>query len=469
MQNQATFTQGSTFKHVSVMTATSAVGLMTLFIVDLIDMFFLSLLGETELAAAIGYAGTILFFTTSISIGIAIATGALVSRAIGEQNIPKARRVAINSMVFGVVAALILSSLIWWFIPVFLDWLGATGRAKDLATLYLRILIPSMVLLTIGMSASSVLRAAGDAKRAMYVTVAGGLINLILDPILIFALDMGIAGAAWSSVAARIGIFLVALHGASKVHQLIGRLRWRPLLADCSTIARIALPAMLTNVATPIGNAYVMATIAQFGDSAVAGMSIIGRLIPVAFGIVFALSGAVGPIVGQNYGAQHFDRVKQTLIDAALFATATVAGVCILLFLLQDWIILFFNAQDDAAALVSLFATWVAITFVFNGFLFIANAAFNNLGYPHYSTAFNFLKATLGTIPFVYVGAQLGQQSGALIGQGIGAVIVGSIALYVCFKVIHKIQCGQAPRKKSDHHGFHLRFPRGPFSSNRGT
>ncbi len=465
--NSATFTHGSTLKHVVVMTSTAAIGLMTLFIVDLVDMFFLSLLGEVELAAAIGYAGTILFFTTAVSIGIAIATGALVSRSIGADNEKQARKYAINVMVFGVITASCLSTAIWLNISFFLEALGATGVTKTFASDYLKIIIPSMAILTIAMSASGVLRATGDAKRAMLATVIGGLVNLVLDPIFIFALDMGVKGAAYASVASRIAVACFALHACIKVHALIGRWQLKQFLIDLPNIIKIAIPSMLTNVATPIGNAYVMATIASFGDSAVAGMSIIGRLIPVAFGIVFALSGAVGPIVGQNFGANHMDRVKQTLIDAIKFATLVVSSVCLILFLSQDMIIGVFKVSGDAAQLISLFSTWIAFTFLFNGFLFIANAAFNNLGYPHYSTAFNFLKATLGTIPFVYIGAKVAQQSGALIGQGIGSIIVGCLALYLCFKVVDNIQNtgGKPPRP---HHNFHLRFPRWALSNTRG-
>lgn len=82
-QQQAKFVNGSIMRHITVMSTSGAVGLMALFLVDLVDMFFISLLGQVELAAAIGFAGTIVFFSTSVSIGTSIATGALVSRALG--------------------------------------------------------------------------------------------------------------------------------------------------------------------------------------------------------------------------------------------------------------------------------------------------------------------------------------------------------------------------------------------------
>ncbi len=448
------------------MTSTTSVGLMTLFIVDLVDMFFLSLLGEIQLAAAIGYAGTILFFTTSVSIGIAISTGALVSRSIGGKSIDKAKDYAINVMSFGAIVALLISGLIWFNIPYLLDLLGAKSDTKQFATDYLQIIIPSMVVLTIAMSASGVLRATGDAKRAMLATVIGGIVNLILDPIFIFGLDLGVKGAAYASVVSRFAVAGFALYSCINIHKLINKFDLAKFFQDLPSVTKIAIPAMLTNIATPIGNAYVMATVASFGDGAVAGLSIIGRLTPVAFGTIFALSGAVGPIIGQNYGANQMDRVKSTVIDGIKFATIFVGVVCLILFFTRDWIISVFKVSGDAAALIALFCTWVAATFLFNGFLFIANAAFNNLGYPHYSTIFNFLKATIGTIPFVFIGAKFANESGAIIGQGIGAIIIGCIALYLCFRVIHRVEnMHDKPEQKST---FHLRFPRWPFSNTRG-
>ncbi len=466
MNNSAAFTQGSTLKHVVIMTSTTSIGLMTLFLVDLVDMFFLSLLGEIELAAAVGYAGTILFFTTSVSIGIAIATGALVSRSIGEKNIDKTKSYAVNVMCFGALVALLISSLIWFNIPFLLDLLGANAASKQFAIDYLQIIIPSMAILTVAMSASGTLRAIGDAKRAMLATMIGGLVNLVLDPIFIFGLELGVKGAAYASVVSRFAVIGFALYYCINVHKLINRFNISKFFQDLPSITKIAIPAMLTNIATPIGNAYVIATIANFGDSAVAGMSIIGRLTPVAFGTIFALSGAVGPIIGQNYGANQRNRVRSTVIDGIKFSIIFVGFVSLILFLTQDWIISTFKASGDAAALIALFCTWVAATFLFNGFLFIANAAFNNLGYPHYSTIFNFLKATVGTIPFVFIGAQFANQSGAIIGQGIGAVIIGCIALYLCFRVINRIEnMDDKPLQKTT---FHLRFPRWPFSNTRG-
>jgi Na+-driven multidrug efflux pump len=210
----------------------------------------------------------------------------------------------------------------------------------------------------------------------------------------------------------------------------------RGLLADAREVARIAIPAILANVATPAGNAYVTAVVSPFGDSAVAGWAIVGRITPVAFGAIYALSGSVGPILGQNLGANAFDRARRTLMDALLVTAGYTAAAWLVLAVFAGLLVQAFQASGEAAVLIVLFCRWLAPLFVFLGALFVANAAFNTLGLAHYSTLFNWGRATLGTVPFVEAGARLFDAGGALAGNMLGGVAFGVLAMLVCYRHI---------------------------------
>jgi putative MATE family efflux protein len=440
------FVSGNIFQHIVIMSSTNAVGLTALFLVDLADLFFISLLGETELAAAVGYAGTIAFFTTSIGIGLSISMTALVSRAIGQQDREKARRLVINILVTGFIISTIVSALAWFYTPELVSLIGAKGVTHDLAVDYLRILLPSLPILSIAMGAGAALRSVGDAKRAMYSTLAGGGVNAILDPLFIFTFSLGLHGAAVASVIARCAVAWVALYGVTRIHQLLGKFNFQDWILDQKEIFKVAIPAITTNIATPIGNAYVTMMIASFGDSYVAGWAIVGRLLPVAFGMIFAMSGAVGPIVGQNFGAEMYDRVRLTLKRALQFTSCYVALMALLIYLLQDQIIILFGAQGESAELIRFYCTWLCISFIFNGVLFIANAAFNNLGYPTTSTIMNIGKATIGTIPLVYFGGQWFGVIGVVAGQAVGSIIFGLLAWVWAQRILkHLGQDNQQP------------------------
>ncbi len=435
----ARFTRGSTMRHITVMSLSNAVGITALFVVDMLDLFFLSLLGEKFLAAAVGYASTVLFVTTSIGIGLSIATGALLSKAIGARERDRACQFLANTVILSGLSTSVIALVVWIFIPELLDLVGARGEVHALATQYLRIMTPSMPVLAIAMCFGAALRSVGDAKRSMGSTLSGGAVNAVLDPVFIFMLDMDIEGAAIASVFARTAIFCTSAYGVITVHKLLCKVNLQQFYRDIGDILRIAIPAILTNLAMPVSSVLVMREIAGFGDRVVAGYAIIGRLTPVAFGVVFALSGAIGPIVGQNHGARLNGRVKQSLKDAYLFSTVYITAVSMIVFLAQDYFVMIFRAKGEAAQIIHFFCTWIAISFVFNGALFVANASFNNLGKPTWSTLFNWGKATIGTVPFIMIGGKVDGAYGVLSGQAIGGIVFSLLAVFFSFRLVDKI------------------------------
>mgnify|MGYP001817632077 CR=1 FL=1 len=384
-QEQAKFLTGNLFRHITVMSLTSSVGLMAIFVVDFVDMIFISMLGKAELAAAIGYSGAILFFTSSFGIGLAIAAGALTARALGSGDPLLARRRASNSLYFGVVFGGLFALVVWLNLRSIVELVGATGETADLSVQYLSIIVPSLPLLLVGMVGGAILRAHGDARRAMTATLVGGAINAVLDPILIFGLDLELTGAALASVAARFGIAAVALGPIFRHHGGLDRPELRRIMQDFGIVFAIALPAILTQLATPVGQAYVTRSMAQFGEDAVAGMAVVGRLTPLAFGVIFALSGAVGPIIGQNFGAGDQARERRAFRDGLLFTALVCVVAAIVLFFLREPIVALFKATGEAKALIFLFCGPLALAFFFNGIIFLSNAAFNNMGPVSYT------------------------------------------------------------------------------------
>ncbi len=438
---QAKFLTGSLMRHISVMALTSSVGLMAIFLVDLVDMIFISWLGRDELAAAVGYAGAILFFTSSFGIGMSIAAGALVARALGEGSGQKARRRAATALLYGAAFGTGFAAIVFVYIRPLAALLGASGVTLDLAEHYLQIILPSLPILIAAMVGGAILRAHGDARRAMMATIAGGAVNAVLDPIFIFGLNLDLTGAALASVAARITIAVMSIWPILSHHGGLDRPTRADFRVDFPELMAIAIPAILTQFATPIGQAYVTRSMSAFGEDAVAGMAMTGRLVPVAFGVIFALSGAIGPIIGQNYGAGKMDRVRQAFRDGMLFTAGVTVIVATLLFLFRAPIADLFNAQGVARDLVYLFCGPLALMWYFNGVIFITNAGFNNLGHPFRSTMINWGRQTVGTVPFVLLGAQLWGAQGVMIGWAIGGLVFAGVALLLFRRMLRREHC----------------------------
>ena len=434
------FVTGSTLQHVVRMTAAGSVGLLAIFAVDVLNLFYISMLGQKELAAAVGYAGTLLFFILSLSLGLAIAVGALTSRALGRGDRVGAAQLAGASLVLMAGTMALAAILLYPWLASLLSLLGATGTTADLALRFTRIVLPSAPLLGMGMCLGALLRSLGDARRAMFVTLGAGIATALLDPLLIFGFGWGLDGAAVATFIARFVMVGVGLHGLLRVHRLFAWPSAAVLRQTLQPFFAIGFPSVLTQIATPVGNAFVTAAIAPFGDSAVAGWAVVGRIIPVAFAALFALSASVGPILGQNLGANRHDRLRSTMRDSLKVVVVYVLSVWLLLALVSPWIADAFNAEGEARALIIFFCTFVAGSFVFNGALFVANAAFNNLGFVLYSTALNWGRATLGVVPFIWLGAHFYGARGVLAGYGLGVILFGVLGVVMCFRVLDQLE-----------------------------
>jgi putative MATE family efflux protein len=447
-QTQARFLTGSTMRHVAVMTLTAMIGLTFLFLVDAATIFWVSFLGEEKFMAALGFAWTVQFFTISTSIGFMIAGTAMVSKSLGQGNRSNAREQATASMMIGVGVQSITMILILLFRREILVFAGARGEVLDIATQFLLISVPSLLLIVTGMIASSVLRAEGDAKRAMYVTLSAGIVASVVDPILILWMEWGIEGAAWGIVISRFIAAILGLYFLIGVHDLAAPMRMELVKRWGKPFYIIAVPAILTQLSSPFGNYLITRIISDFGESAVAGWAVLSRITILAFGGIYALSGAIGGIIGQNYGAHRFDRVRMAYRDALLFCVGYVIVAWAVLAALTHPVIALFGLSAEAAEVVKAFTYVSAGGFVFAGALYVSNASFNNLGRPIYSTGFNWLKDGVLMWPLCILLGGYFAAPGVVYGQGLAWAIAGIASTIVGWRVIGNVEASDAAKAR---------------------
>ena len=421
------------------MTLMGAVGLMAMFAVDLADLWFISLLGRVETTAGIGFAGTVAFANLSIALGLGIAAGALVAIRLGQGRVAAARRLAGAALAVAMITGFVIAAGVQLTAVPLLRLLGASGAALAEAVLYLRIVAVGFPLLAGAIILSFSLRAAGDPFRAMMVTLVVAVTNATLDPLFIFGLDMGIAGAALATLSANLFSFLTGWHGLVRVRRLLEIPRSATVRAELPEIARIAIPAVLTQLATPFLVAYTMQAAARFGEGVVAAMTIVNRLVPVFFGVVFSLSGAVGPIIGQNFGARHFDRVRAAYAQGMGLAFGYTLFMAAVLFLFRHDVPGWFSVSGEAATLATFFCTWLSWAWMFTGGQFVAQAAFNNLGHARLSTLFNWGRATVGTILPVEIMSRFWGAHGLFTGAALGSSVTGLVAILAGWLLIDRL------------------------------
>ena len=435
-------TEGSVMRHVTVMSFTSSIGIMAIYLVDLFDIFFISLLGHEEVAAAAGYASTLLFFVSAVNIGLSIGAGALIAQALGRDDDAGARDVTTSSAAVAVAVGIVLPILMFPALPFLIELLGAEGEVADMAIGYLVIVLPATALSGMSMVFVAAIRADGAAGWAMYPALLGATINLVFDPLLIFGLGMDLPGAATATVLARCGTFALALYAVTRKFNLVSRFNISTLRTHIAGIVFYSVPAVISNVASPIAMAILMRYITKFGPEAVAGMAIVGRLSPVVFSVVNALSGAIGAILGQNYGAGLYDRVRRAYFDAIKFLAIYVAVVILLLMLLQVIIADAFSAQGLAREMIYIFCGPFALIAFFNGILFIATAAFNSLGRPQLAPRLIWIKSTIGQLAFISLGSQFFGMQGLAYGLVCNAALFCFIAHQMTMRIFATLSDG---------------------------
>jgi len=287
MSGDGRFLTGSTMGHVMRMTATGAVGITFVFIVDAANLLWIAQLDQPRLVAAVGFAYAVQFFSVSVAVGLMIAATAVVSRSIGEGRRDQARRQAGAAVIIaaGILAA--VSALIVGLRHPLVAWAGAEGETAQLAARYLAITIPSLIPMSAALVLSGTLRADGYGAKAMYITLLSGIVLLVIDPILIFWMGWGLDGAAIGLVLFRFCLLGLAFYFAVHQMKLVDRPRLRTLRNIAAPFMAVAGPAIATQMSTPAGNYFLTTQMAKFGDEAMAAWAVVGRLTVVVFGGVW--------------------------------------------------------------------------------------------------------------------------------------------------------------------------------------
>ncbi|MFK7879716.1 MATE family efflux transporter [Roseobacter sp.] len=438
--SDARFLTGSTMGHVIRMTATGAMGITFVFLVDAANLLWISQLGDAKLVAAIGFAFAIQFFSVSSGVGLMIATTALVSRSIGAGRRDAARDQAGAAIVIAAGFQACVAALVIFFRHDLVSLAGASGETAALAARYLGFTMPSLVFMAVGMIASGVLRAEGLGAKSMYITLLSGTLLMVIDPILILWLELGLDGAAIGLVCFRIALMALGLFFAAYQEKLIALPSRASVLQVLRPFLAVALPAIATQMATPAGNYFLTIVMAPFGDDAVAAWAVVGRLTVVAFGGIFAMSGAIGGIFGQNYGAGQYDRLRSTYRDALLFCLAYTLTTWGALVLAAPYVVAAFGLTGQGADVLYAFSTIGVAGFIFVGALFVSNAAFNTLGKPGRSTLVNWTKDGLLSWPAAALLATVYGAPGVIYGQAVAGMLVGCLSALWGWRYVASLQ-----------------------------
>jgi putative MATE family efflux protein len=415
------------------MTVPVLLGIMMMMGQALIDAWFLGRVGDLALAAH-AFSFPILMIVTSVAIGLGAGTSSVVARAIGANDFRRARRLTTDSLLLTFLITGAVSLLGVMTIDPLFRLMGAPDEMIPLIRGFMTILYAGVPFVVVGMVGMASMRATGDTRLPSKLMIIGSILNIALDPILIFGLGpipaFGLNGAAMAALIARGAIFVGALWLLRARLNMVSFNRPDPeeLRSSWKDILHVGIPAAGTNAIVPIGAAIVTAMIARYGPEAVAGFGIASRIESMTLVMYYAMSAIIGPFVGQNFAAGKGSRILQALRLCMLFCVVSGLVFAGGLALLSKSLPTLFSTSAAVVDMASLYLLIAPISYGAYGMVMVMNASFNGLGHPLPAVAISVGRIVVLYLPLAFVGMYLFGAIGIFAAYAAANIVSGFVA-----------------------------------------
>jgi len=429
-------TQGSVTRHLLHMSAFLAMSMAVQTLYLLADLYWVGHLGK-EAIAAVGVAGNITMIVLALTQMLGVGTTTSIAQAAGRKDQVRAELVFNQSFVMSIVIAFALGVVGFLLRPAYCDWLSADATTATLAKAYLLWFLPGLLLQFPLVALGSALRATGIIKPAVGFQVLSVLLNIVLAPLLIFGIGpwpkLGVTGAALATfISILVADVLMVIYFEKKYHYLRFRFPlFRPQTKIWSGMLRIGVPAGAEFMLLFVNILLVFAIIRGFGPAAQAGFGIGARVMQALFLPVVALSFAVSPVVGQNFGGRRADRVRQSVYSAIGIASLMMLVLTLIAFLVPGTLIRIFSRDPRVIAFGSEYLRIVSLNFVSAGVVFVTSSVFQGIGNTLPPLFSSMTRLVLFALPVIYISRTPGFEI-----RHVWYLSVGSIIFQMCVNLL---------------------------------
>jgi putative MATE family efflux protein len=372
-------------KHILQMALPIAAGMLFQTLYFLIDLYFVAHLGDAAIAG-VSAAGNIMFIVFALLQVLGVGTVALISHAVGRKDQSDATRVFNQSFSLSVVCGVLTLVVGYLVAAPYMHALGADAATVSAGIDYLRWFLPSLALQFAVVAVGSALRGTGIVQPTMIVQVLTVILNAVLAPVLIAGWGtghpLGVAGAGLaSSLSLAVGVVLLAIYFHRLEHYVtFDSTAWRWDFAVWGRLLRIGLPAGGEFALMFVYMMIIYWIIRPFGEDAQAGFGIGMRLNQSLFLPAMAVAFATAPIVGQNYAAGKFARVRETFARAMIIGAVIMGALTLLCQWRAEWLARAFTTEPGAVAVATQFLQLISLNFIASGLVFTCSAVFQGLG-----------------------------------------------------------------------------------------
>ncbi|MCG7489766.1 MATE family efflux transporter [Vibrio sp. Of14-4] len=410
------------------MTIPMVFGLVSILMFNLVDTFFISLIG-TEALASISYTFPVTFALNCITMGIGVGLSTNIAHLLGQGKTVHAARFAAHGLLLAVTLITLVSAIGLATLHPLFSLLGASDNLLPLIDKYMTVWYLSIPLLVIPMAGNSVIRATGDTRTPAKIMILAGIINGVLDPLLIFGWgpfpELGIQGAAIASALSWLGACVWSLYILTLRERMLILPNMGYLVEDVRLILKIGTPAALSNAMIPLSGALLMILISSQGTAAVAAYGAAQRLESILIIVLMALSSALTPFIAQNIGAEKHQRSFAGVFISMRFALVFQMGVFIAMIPLSIPLSSLFSQEQPVRDLLWHYLLVVPFSYGFQGIAMILISGLNALHKPLKAFQWSFMRLFVFVLPSAWLGSHWLGSEGIFIGIALGNIIGG--------------------------------------------
>lgn len=412
------------------MTLPMVFGMVAILMFNLVDTYFISRLGTSALAA-ISFTFPVTFGVSCITMGVGMAISANVGRFLGQGDTKGAAQFSTHGILLALVLVSLAAALGFFTITPLFQLLGAGDDLIDLVSQYMQVWYMTIPLLVIPMTGNSAIRASGDTKTPAQIMLLSGVMNGILDPLLIFGIGpfpkLGIQGAAIASGISWSFALLASLWVLIYREKLLCKLKLSQIIPDWQQILKIGMPASFSNAMSPLSGAIIMSFLASFGASAVASYGAAQRVESLMLLVMMSLASSMTPFIAQNMGAEQYKRSFKALFKGMHFAIGFQFLLFIMMVPLSIPIANLFSQDAQVQDLLWIYLLIVPISYGAQGMVMLLVSSLNAMHLPLKAFVWNFARLFLFNLFFAWIGMQVYAVKGLFIG-----ICLGNLSSGIC-------------------------------------
>ena len=403
IDNYTYLTQAPVHRVIITMAIPTIISMLVTGLYNIADTFFVGKI-DTQATAAVGVVFSLMFFVQAMGFFFGHGSGNYISRELGARRHENAIKMAstgfFSSFLVGVIV-LILGEI---FLTPLSLMLGSTPTILPYTEDYMQVILLGAPFLTSSLTLNNQMRLQGNANFAMYGIVTGAILNVVLDPILIFTCGLGVSGAAWATVIGQAVSFVILFLMTRRGENIAIHFRnFSPSLQRYKEIFYGGSPSMMRQGLACIATMSLNLAAGAYGDSAIAAMSIVGRIAMLSFAVVIGLGQGFQPVCGFCYGAGLYDRLKEAYRFTVIIGTSFLIVICIIGWIISGSLIGVFRDDPKVIAIGVVALRWQLCTFPLNSLILASNMLAQTCRKPWRANILAAARQGLFFIPLIFI------------------------------------------------------------------